>query len=222
MTDLTPSTSAPPAVTERTLPAALAALAQADPDMARVLEEAGPPPLRYRPPGFATLLRIIVAQQVSLGSAQAIADRLKAACDPLTPEGFLALDDEALRRIGLSRPKQRYGRALAAQLVAGDLDLEAVATLDDEAAIAELVRIKGIGRWSAEVYLLFSLGRPDVFPVDDVGLMQGAKLVKNLEARPDREGLLALGEAWRPYRAVAARLLWHARRQAGAIPSDWD
>lgn len=221
MTDASPNTSAPFAVTEQTLPQALRALAMADPDVARALEEVGPPPLRYRPPGFATLLRIIVAQQVSLASAQAIADRLQAACDPVTPEGFLSLSDEDLRRVGLSRPKQRYGRALAAQVLSGELDLAAVADLDDEPAIAALTRAKGIGRWSAEVYLLFSLGRPDVFPVDDVGLMVGAQLLKRLAARPDRHGLLELGEPWRPYRAVAARLLWHCRRQAGAIPDDW-
>lgn len=208
-------------VTDLTLPAALAELAAADPDMARALEEVGPPPLRYRPPGFATLLRIIVAQQVSLASAQAIADRMAAACPHLSPENFLALSDEDLRLIGLSRPKQRYARALAAQIVDGDLDLEAVAAMDDEAAIAELVRAKGIGRWSAEVYLLFSLGRPDVFPVDDVGLMIGAQQLKRLETRPDRHALSALGEPWRPHRAVAARMLWHYRRQLGAIPDDW-
>jgi DNA-3-methyladenine glycosylase II len=223
--DASPSTSpAGPGsvvVTEATLPDALAALADLDHDMARAVAEAGPPPLRYRPPGFATLLRIIVAQQVSLASAQAIADRLAAACDPMTPERFLALTDDDLRLTGLSRPKQRYARSLAAEIDSGAIDLERIAGLDDEAAIAELTRAKGIGRWSAEVYLLFSLGRPDVFPADDVGLMIGAQRVKRLDARPDRRALSGLAEAWRPYRAVAARMLWHYRRQADAIPDDW-
>jgi DNA-3-methyladenine glycosylase II len=225
----TPSTSASVApgdgggfaVTEETLPEALAALAALDPDMDRAIAEAGPPPLRYRPPGFATLLRIIVAQQVSLASAQAIADRLAAACDPMTPERFLRLTDDDLRLTGLSRPKQRYARSLAAEIASGGIDLARIAALDDEAAIAELTRAKGIGRWSAEVYLLFSLGRPDVFPVDDVGLMIGAQKVKRLDARPDRRALAGLAEGWRPYRAVAARMLWHYRRQADAIPDDW-
>ncbi len=209
------------AVTQETLPEALAALARADPDFARARAEVGLPPLRYRPPGFATLLRIIVAQQVSLASAQAIADRLAAACEPITPARFLALSDEDLRRVGLSRPKQRYARALAAQLDSGALDLTALEALDDEAAIAALCRVKGIGRWSAQVYLLFSLGRPDVFPADDIGLMGGAQLLKRLETRPDRRELERLAEPWRPYRAVAARMLWHYRRQAEAIPDDW-
>ncbi|WP_119167631.1 DNA-3-methyladenine glycosylase family protein [Algihabitans albus] len=208
-------------VTQETLPAALEALGRIDADFLRALEEVGLPPLRYRAPGFATLLRIIIAQQVSLASAQAIADRLAARCDPITPETFLALTDEDLRAIGLSRPKQRYARALAETVGQGAIDLEQLTTLDDEAAIDSLTRAKGIGRWSAQVYLLFSLGRADVFPADDIGLMTGAQLLKGLEVRPDARTLAGLAEAWRPYRAVAARMLWHYRRQADAIPDDW-
>lgn len=209
-------------VTQETLPEAVEALGQIDPDFARASTEIGLPPLRYRAPGFATLLRIIIAQQVSLASAQAIADRLTAACNPVVPENFLSLTDEDLRQIGLSRPKQRYGRALAEAIASGEMDLDRIATLDDEAAIAELIRAKGIGRWSAEVYLLFSLGRPNVFPADDIGLMTGAQLLKRLEVRPDRTALAEMAESWRPYRAIAARMLWHYRRQAGAIPDDWE
>ena len=209
-------------VTQETLPKAVEALGLIDTDFARAFAEIGLPPLRYRAPGFATLLRIIIAQQVSLASAQAIADRLTAACDPVVPENFLSLTDDALRQIGLSRPKQRYGRALAEAVASGEIELDRIATLDDEAAIAELTRAKGIGRWSAEVYLLFSLGRPNVFPADDIGLMTGAQLLKGLEVRPDRTALAAMAEDWRPYRAVAARMLWHYRRQAGAIPDDWE
>lgn len=202
-------------ITEETLPEALAALSALDADFARALEEVGPPPLRHRPSGFATLLRIIVAQQVSLASAQAIWDRLEAACQPLAPEVLLALDDEALRGAGLSRQKQRYSRSLAELLASGELDLAAVEALDDEAAIAEITKVKGLGRWSAECFLLFSFGRPDVFPVDDVGLMIGAQRLKNLKKRPDAKKLTRLGKAWRPWRAVAARMLWHYRGSAG-------
>lgn len=209
-------------VTQETLPAAVEALGRIDRDFARALQEVGLPPLRYRAPGFATLLRIIIAQQVSLASAQAIADRLNAACRPVTPETFLALSDDDLRQIGLSRPKQRYARALAEMLIEGTLDLDRLVMLDDEAAIESLTRAKGIGRWTAEVYLLFSLGRPDVFPANDIGLMIGAQLLKGLEVRPDRVALEEQARAWRPYRSVAARMLWHYRRQAGAIPDDWE
>ena len=202
-------------ITEKTLPGALEELAALDEDFARALEEVGPPPLRQRPSEFATLLRIIVAQQVSLASAQAIWDRLEAACQPLKPEVLLALEDEALRGAGLSRQKQRYARSLAELLASGELDLEAVEQLEDEAAIAEITKVKGLGRWSAECFLLFSLGRPDVWPVDDVGIMIGAQQLKGLKKRPDAKKLARMGKAWRPWRSVAARMLWHYRGSAG-------
>lgn len=206
-------------ITDETLPAALADLGRRDPDVARALAAVGPPPLRYRPPGFATLLRIIVAQQVSLASAQAIWDRLEAACRPLEPAALLRFDEDALRALGLSRQKAHYARSLAGLLGDGALDLAALEALDDEAAIRALTRVKGLGRWSAEVYLLFSLGRPDVWPADDVGLMIGAQRLKGLAARPDAKAMRTLAEPWRPLRGVAARLLWHYRR-ADALPQD--
>lgn len=198
-------------IDEDNLPAALEALGRLDPDCARALDEVGPPPLRYRPPGFATLLRIIVAQQVSLASAAAIWGRLEAACDPLVPERLLELSDEELRGAGLSRQKARYARSLAETVLSGALTVPALEALDDEAAIAAVSSVKGLGRWSAEVYLLFSLGRPDVWPADDVGLMMGAHKLKRLAERPDAKAMRTLAEPWRPYRAVAARLLWHYR-----------
>jgi DNA-3-methyladenine glycosylase II len=202
-------------IDEQTLPEALAALARLDPDCARALDEVGPPPLRYRPPGFATLLRVIVAQQVSLASAAAIWARLEAACDPLVPERILEQSEEALRAVGLSRQKARYARSLAETMRAGQLNVAALEALDDEAAIAAVTAVKGLGRWSAEVYLLFSLGRPDVWPADDVGLMMGAQKLKRLPERPDARAMRSLAEPWRPWRAVAARLLWHYRTHGG-------
>lgn len=203
-------------IDEDSLPDALEALGRLDPDCARALAEVGPPPLRYRPPGFATLLRVIVAQQVSLASAAAIWGRLEAACQPLEPGRLLALDDETLRAAGLSRQKQRYARSLAETLATGALDADRLAALDDEAAIAAVTAVKGLGRWSAEVYLLFSLGRPDVFPADDVGLMMGMHKLKRLPERPDAKAMRQLAAPWQPLRAVGARLLWHYRTH-GAI-----
>ena len=196
-------------VTARTLPLALAELGARDPDMALARARAGKPPLRRRKAGFAALLRIILAQQVSVASARAIFARLDQAADPLTPETFLALDDAALRAIGFSRQKIGYGRGLAQDVAAGRLDLERLKRLDDEAAIESLSAVKGIGRWTAEIYLMSALGRPDIWPAGDLGLAQAVQLLKGLEERPDPKGMVEIGEAWRPWRSVAGLLLWH-------------
>lgn len=196
-------------LTARTLPGALGELGDRDPDLAAALEWAGAPPLRRRPGGFATLLRIILAQQVSTASARAIFGRLEEALRPLTPEAFLGLDDGALRAIGFSRQKTAYGRHLAAALAEGRLDLKRVRRLDDAAAVAELAAVKGIGRWSGEIFLMFSLGRPDVWPADDLGLVIAMQRLKGLAERPDRKAMMDIAEAWRPWRSAAALLLWH-------------
>jgi DNA-3-methyladenine glycosylase II len=151
-----------------------------------------------------------------VASADAILGRLDEAVSALTPEGFLALDDSALKAIGFSRQKTAYVRGLAAGLVEGRVDLDGLARLDDEAAIAELVKIKGIGRWSAEIYLLFSLKRPDIWPVDDLAVVVAVQRLKGLAERPDRAAMLEIGEPWRPWRSVAARLLWHYYRKTPA------
>ena len=127
----------------------------------------------------------------------------------MTPEAFLALDEKTLKAIGFSRMKATYGRGLAETLLDGGLDLDAVARMDDEAAIAELVRVKGIGRWSAEMYLLFALRRPDLWPVGDLAVVKGVQRLKGLSERPPPDAMTAYGEAWRPWRSVAARMLWH-------------
>lgn len=206
-------------IDDESLSKALDALGQQDGDFARALEEVGPPPLRNRPHGFPTLLRIIVAQQVSLASAQAIWDRLEAACQPLEPAGLLALGEEGLRTVGFSRQKIRYGMSLAELFESGALEPTLLDSLEDEDAIARLTEVKGIGRWSAEVYLLFAMGRPDVFPADDLGLMMGAERLKRLNERPSAKALRAMAEDWRPWRAAAARMLWHYRQKA-ALPED--
>ncbi len=196
-------------MTEASLAAAVDELAARDADLAGIVARHGPPPLWARSPGFPTVVHIILEQQVSLASAQAAFDRLAAAADPLTPARFLGLDDAALLAIGFSRQKARYGRALAMAIVDGSLDLDGLATLDDDAVERALVAVPGVGPWTASVYLLVVLGRPDVWPVGDIALAQAVAEVKGLERRPDALAMAELGEAWRPWRSVAARLFWH-------------
>jgi DNA-3-methyladenine glycosylase II len=187
----------------------LAALAARDAHLAAAFALVGPPPDRSRPPGFPTLLRIIIGQQVSTAVAQVFWSRITAAIDPITPAALLAVEETALRAFGLSRQKAAYARALAADILEGRLDLDRIAALDDDAAIAALMKLKGIGRWSAEVYLLFALGRPDVFPAADLALAVAMQRVKKLRKRPGPERLIKLAKPWRPYRSAAAHLLWH-------------
>jgi DNA-3-methyladenine glycosylase II len=200
---------------DETLRPALEALAARDADIARHYGRCGLPPERVRPLGFAGLVQIIAAQQVSAASANAIIGRLEAALCPCTAEGFLELDDGALRDIGLSRPKMRYCRALAEDILAGRIDLDGLAGLDDAAAIEHLVQAKGIGVWSAEIYLLFALRRPDVWPADDLAVQVAVQRIKGLAARPGRAEMRELAEPWRPHRSAAARFMWHAYRHPG-------
>jgi DNA-3-methyladenine glycosylase II len=200
---------------DESLRPALEALAAHDAEIARAYAHCGLPPVRGQEAGFAGLIRIMPSQQVSVYAARAILGRLREAADPLTPESFLALDEVALKRIGFSRQKVRYGRALAEELLAGRLDLEGLEALDDDDAIAELIRVKGIGRWTAEIYLLFALRRADVWPVDDLAVQVAAQRLKGLAERPSRAVMLEIGEAWRPHRSAAARFLWHFYRHAG-------
>ena len=205
MTDLDPHP-----LGDRALAAGLDRLAQIDPDIDRALARIGYPGPRQRPPGFATLLRIMTAQQLSTRSAAAIWARLEQACaEEVTPERFLALDDLALRSIGLSGRKAVYGRELAEAVASGTLDLEALAVGPEEDAVAELSALRGFGRWSAEIYLLFALGRADAWPADDLALQIAMQRLKRLEARPTRTIMHELAEPWRPLRGCAAIFLWH-------------
>ncbi len=194
---------------ETTLAAACAALAARDADLAQILSERGVPPLWSRAPGFATLVHIILEQQVSLASAKAAMDRLLAAGGGgITPAWLLTLDDTTMRAIGFSRQKLRYAREMSATILDGRFDPDALAALDDDAARAALTSLLGIGSWTADVYLLMALGRPDVWPAGDLALQEAARGVKRLPARPGPTELTALAEPWRPHRAAAARLLW--------------
>jgi DNA-3-methyladenine glycosylase II len=178
-------------------------LARIEPRFGRALELTGPLPLRRRPDGFETLFSAIVSQQVSTAAAAAIWDRL-AAAGAIEPAGLLAATDEALRAAGLSRQKIAYGRAIAG----GGLDFAALRAMPDEAVVAELTRIRGIGVWTAEIYAMFSLGRADVFAPGDLALQDAARMLFELEARPAERVLREMSLAWSPWRSVAARLLW--------------
>ncbi|HMQ29267.1 MAG TPA: DNA-3-methyladenine glycosylase [Chloroflexaceae bacterium] len=190
--------------------AAVAHLSAADPVLARVIAGVGPCELQPTGHSFVTLVDAIVSQQISVRAAEAIMGRLAAALGELSPPAILAAGDEALRAVGLSGQKARYLRDLAAHAAVGGLD--ALPQLDDEAAIAALTTIKGVGRWTAEIYLLFALGRPDVLPADDLGLRYAVQQFYELPAAPPATAVRALGEPWRPHRSVAAWYLWRGRR----------
>lgn len=199
----------PTRLTEQALLAAVDELAARDADLAAIVARYGPPPLWDRRPGFPTLVHIVLEQQVSLASAKAAFDRLSAAADPLTPAAFLELTDDQLLAIGFSRQKARYGRALARSIQSGALDLEGLEALDDDAVHESLQAVPGIGPWTSTVYLLMVLLRPDLWPIGDIALAQAVGEVKGLGRRPDPAEMVELGEAWRPWRSVAARLFWH-------------
>ncbi len=196
-------------LTEERLLEGVAVLTAQDADLAAVVHRWGPPPLWAREPGFPTLVHIILEQQVSLASARAAFDRLLALTTPLTPTRFLELDDATLRAVGFSRQKTGYSRHLAQAIVTGAFDIDGLAALPDDAARTALVARKGIGPWTADIYLLMCLGRPDVWPVGDLALQVAMQSIKGLAQRPTVVAMETMGEAWRPWRAVAARLLWH-------------
>lgn len=183
--------------------------------------QVGQVPLRLSTPDFAGLASIIVSQQVSKASADAIFGRLKAAIDPLTAEGFLSAGEETWISAGLSRPKQRTIAAIAMAISEGSIDLGGLCDMPVEAAMEELVAIKGIGPWTAEVYLMFCAGHPDVFPAGDLALQEAIRLGFDLKDRPDDKHARLLAERWQPWRAVAARVLWayygKLRRQASPV-----
>jgi DNA-3-methyladenine glycosylase II len=190
---------------------AVTELAQRDADLAAVLEKYGRPPLWVRDPGFPTLVYIILEQQVSLASARAAYQRLLAATkQQLTPARFLRLSDDELKSIGFSRQKTLYTRLLAEALDRGHFDLGHLDDLHDDTARKMLTALKGIGNWTADIYLLSALRRPDIWPIGDLALATAVQEVKRLRVRPSPEKLERMSAPWRPYRAVAARLFWHA------------
>lgn len=184
-------------------------IADREPKIARALQIAGYPEPRIRATGYATLLRTIVGQQVSVAAAASVWSRLEALLgSTIAPEALLAAEFDALRACGLSRQKQGYARSLCELVVAGSIDFDNLPA-DDEEAIAQLVGIKGIGRWSAEIYLLFAEGRPDIWPAGDLAVQAGLHKLLDLTERPSEKRARELAEAWRPHRGAAAIFTWH-------------
>lgn len=203
-------------------PAAVAAietLIDLDADFAVIVERAGALPWRRRTPGFPGLLQAIVAQMISNQAAAAIWGRLRAIPGALEPGTMIDLPDDALRAAGLSRPKVVHARALATAFLDGTLSADRIALLDDEAAIVTIGSVKGMGRWSAEIYLLFALDRLDVFPSGDIALAAALADLKALPVRPPPAALREMARAWQPVRSLAARLLWHHWRHVTKRPA---
>jgi len=183
-------------------------LADSDQYLARIYEAYGPPPLWDREPGFATLLNIILEQQVSLASAKACFDKLTNHLGGVTPEGLLALNDAELKRIGFSRQKAAYGRHLSEAVIEKRIDFEGLHRLTNAQVKSELIKLKGVGEWTSDIYLIMALLRPDVMPRGDIALHTAWHELSG-EPRPTSDEFLVIAERWKPYRSVAARLLWH-------------
>ena len=198
------------ALDEARLLQGVAVLAGQDPDLSVVVERHGPPPLWPREPGFQTLVRIVLEQQVTLSSGESAYRRLEAASGSVDPAALVRLGEAGARAAGLTRQKSRYLIGLAGAIADGSLDLDAVGRAADEDARAALLAVNGIGPWTTDVYLLMALRRPDAWPTADIALAASAQVVKRLPVRPTFAELDVLADAWRPWRAVAARLLWHS------------
>jgi DNA-3-methyladenine glycosylase II len=195
-------------LTSKTLLEAAHHLAARDETLARILATYGPPPMWRRATGFSTLVHIILEQQVSLKSAKAMLLRLQATIDPFTPEQFVHLGENHFRQIGVTRQKSAYLLHLSNSILNGDLSFAKLSKMTDDEARLRLTRIKGIGLWSADVYLLMAMRRADIWPAGDLALAVAAKDVLRLHERPAPLELEKIAEKWRPYRAVAARMLW--------------
>lgn len=210
-------------LSEASLDIAARALASRDPDLAAIYKALGPPPLWVRPPGFATLVHIILEQQVSLASAASLFARLQANVVPFQPARMLELGEPHLKSLGLTRQKTAYCLHLAQSIHSEKLKPRALERMRDDEARAALMEVKGVGSWSADVYLLMVLLRPDIWPASDLALAIGIAKLKKLPVRPTSIELVAMAEAWRPYRSVAARMIWQfylaqreeARRRRG-------
>ena len=188
----------------------VAALAAADPQLGRVVARFGPPPLWTRKPGYAALVQIVLEQQVSLASGRTTFARLHRACGgEVTPEAVAGLGAPVLKAAGVSRQKAGYCQEIARRIVDGDLDLKALGRADDDVVRERLTSIRGIGPWTADVYLMTALGRPDVWPEGDLALAKAARQVMKLRDRPDARRLREMAAGWAPWRTVAARILWH-------------
>ena len=198
----------PRALTHTSLARGARALKDRDRDLARILERLGVPPLWGRRPGFPTLIRIIMEQQVSLAAARSLYGRLVGRLGEMTANSMCAMGEAGLREFGLTRQKARYCHGLAARIVEGSLDLAAVAALPDAAGRSILLSVPGLGPWSVDIYYLMALRRPDVWPEGDLALASALREVKRMHELPSRKNQRAIAARWSPWRSVAARLLW--------------
>ena len=188
-------------------------LAQLDSDLAQALQRYGTPAPRQRPEGFETFLSTIISQQISTAAANTILNRVRATLPSLTPEGLDQVTDAALRAAGLSTRKIEYARGLALATQTGTLLIDQLSGLEDAQVIEHITRLRGFGVWSAEIYCLFSLGRPDIFPADDLALQIALARLKGLEVKPTPKAARALTQHWQPYRSAGALFLWHYYHQ---------
>lgn len=202
-----PSSQAENIITFSVLQKIVPMLCQQDPDLKRVVENYGIPPIWKREEGFATLMHIILEQQVSLASAKAVFERICSICRP-NAEDILVFGEDGLRSIGVTRQKAHYIVGAAQAEASGEIDFAALQSMSDDEVRRKLMQLKGVGAWTAEVYLLMALARADVFPSGDLALQIAAQGVKRLPKRPTADELKGLAEPWHPYRAVAARILW--------------
>ena len=205
--------SAPPnsrrRVTRKTLELAVSELCEADSDIAGVIENYGLPGLRRRAAGFASLTQIIIEQQLSVHAARTIYGRLLEAIPDADPATIAAMAPESLRDYGLTRQKSIYVHGLACGVMTGDLDLAQIGSDDDDTAREKLMAMKGIGRWTADIYMMASLGRCDIWPLGDLALAKAMQKLKRLKKTPDAERQEKIAADWAPWRSVAARILWH-------------
>lgn len=197
-------------LTPASLRHAVQELCARDDDLAEIVDRCGEPPMWEHRPGFATMIRIVLQQQVSLASAQAAYERLQRVAGRVTAHRLVATTAAQLQRHGLTRQKASYCLHLARIVVSGELNLHDLVDMDDRTVRDRLLKVRGIGPWTADIYLLMALRRPDVWPVGDLALAETVRRVKRLRARPSADRLLRVAAAWRPWRAVAARILWHS------------
>jgi len=215
------STQLPDQINHESLAVGVSYLSGIDPDMERIVDQLGLPPLWSREPGISTLVHIILEQQVSLASAKAAFNKLNSEIsDDLTPKKFLRFSDIELKEFGFSRQKTTYCRELSKAIINGSLKLNKLHSLDNRSVRSELTSIKGIGDWTATIYLLMAMKRPDVWPSGDLALKKAIQKTKNLPESPDTEQCGKIALQWRPWRAVAARILWHSYLNPPAGESD--
>ena len=205
-------------LTHESLRQGVHALTARDSDLAAVVERFGPPPMWGRRPEFATLVRIIIEQQVSLAAARTMYKRLQASTGPVTPSSVHEIGVDGMRALGFTGQKASYCVGLAESILSGKLDLGRVARAEVHAGRAMLQTVRGLGRWSVDIYFLMALRRPDIWPHGDLALADATHKVKRLPARPDYRSLTAMAEQWTPLRSVAARILWHHYLSTRVVP----